>query len=423
MEERSVIKNIIIFMLVVLSSNLNGQSIGRSKKNKSNVEKFVLVPFAEAIHSDSIKIVTFIEIPFLALQFVKEGDEFKSGYQASIGIKGKNSEDLGHQVWTDTIKVSDYSYTKSGIKNRKHYANITIPVGGKYEVIGELQDNDTRKKGIRVKKLNFKAYSKLPVLMPPIFLLNLEGDWGFETGKIPTNGFRVREIGDGIDLKVSGFVDSGKFDVDIYLSNGTAIDSLMMQFSGYGDLGYFNENIFIPANQLKSLKNDFKIVLTQNGTTDIKKTAFSTYKPGISNYVYNIDMALRQMKYVMTNDERLQLKKKSKKDKEQLFYSFWKSRDPTPETEYNELMEEYYGRVWYANEHFDAWQPGWETDRGMIYVLFGPPDEIQRTHSSTSMSSLYQTWSYYKISKQFIFKDLNGFGDFRLETPFLGAGL
>ena len=103
--------------------------------------------------------------------------------------------------------------------------------------------------------------------MPPIFLLNLKGDWGFETGKIPTNGFRVREIGDGIDLKVSGFVDSGKFDVNIYLSNGTAIDSLMMQFSGYGDLGYFNENIFIPANQLNSLKNDFKIVLTQNGST------------------------------------------------------------------------------------------------------------------------------------------------------------
>ena len=121
MEEGSVIKNIIIFILVVLSSNLNGQSIGRSKKKNSNVEKFALVPFAEAIHSDSIKVVTFIEIPFYSLQFVKDGDEFKSGYQASIGIKGKNSEDLGHQVWTDSIKVSDYSYTKSGIKNRKHY--------------------------------------------------------------------------------------------------------------------------------------------------------------------------------------------------------------------------------------------------------------------------------------------------------------
>ena len=155
--------------------------------------------------------------------------------------------------------------------------------------------------------------------MPPIFLLNLEGDWGFEKGRIPTNGFRVREIGDGIDLKISGFVDSSKFDVEIYLSNGTIIDSLMMQFSGNGDLGYFNENIFIQANQLKSLKNDFKIVLTQGGSTDIKKITFSTYKPGMSNYVYNIDMAIRQMKYVMTNDERLQLKKKSKTEKEQLF--------------------------------------------------------------------------------------------------------
>ena len=98
------------------------------------------------------------------------------------------------------------------------------------------------------------------------------------------------------------------------------MDSLMMTFSGYGDLGYFNENIFIPAYQLKSLKNDFKIVLTQNGSTDIKKTAFSTYKPGISNYVYNIDLALRQMKYVMTNDERLQLKKKSKMENRALYH-------------------------------------------------------------------------------------------------------
>ena len=95
MEERFVIKNIIIFILVVLSSNLNGQRIGRSKKNKSNVEKFVLVPFAEAIHSDSIKIVTFIEIPFYSLQFVKDGDEFKinsaADNQLSYAIKLFNS--------------------------------------------------------------------------------------------------------------------------------------------------------------------------------------------------------------------------------------------------------------------------------------------------------------------------------------------
>ena len=95
------------------------------------------------------------------------------------------------------------------------------------------------------------------------------------------------------------------------------------------------------------------------------------------------------MKYILQNDERSKLKKKSKNDKEELFYSLWKERDPTPNTERNELMEEYYERVSYVNEHFDGWQPGWETDRGMIYILFGPPDEIQRTNSSTTNSSFW----------------------------------
>ena len=171
------------------------------------------------------------------------------------------------------------------------------------------------------------------------------------------------------------------------------------------------------------MKNDFRIVLTQKKSTDEKKVSFITYKPGVSNFVHNIDLALKQMKYVMTNEERVSLKGQSKKNKEQIFYTLWKERDPTPTTEYNELMEEYYGRVRYTNEHFDAWQPGWETDRGMIYILFGPPDEIQRTNPSTSTASLYQVWSYYKISKQFVFRDQNGFGDYRLDTPFLGAGL
>ncbi len=139
------------------------------------------------------------------------------------------------------------------------------------------------------------------------------------------------------------------------------------------------------------------------------------------------------MKYILRNDERSKLNVRSKEDKEELFYSLWKERDPTPQTERNELMEEYYERVSYVNEHFDGWQPGWETDRGMIYILFGPPDEIQRTNSSTSNSSLwndgtsinslYQIWSYYSISKQFVFRDQNGFGDYRLNTPFFGAGL
>ena len=128
------------------------------------------------------------------------------------------------------------------------------------------------------------------------------------------------------------------------------------------------------------------------------------------------------MKYILTSKERKKLKDISKTEREDFFYILWKDRDPTPNTEYNELMEEYFGRIAYVNEHFSGWQPGWETDRGMIYILFGPPDEIQRTNSSMTNSYLYQVWSYYNINKQFVFRDQNGFGDFRLDTPFIGGG-
>ena len=83
-------------------------------------------------------------------------------------------------------------------------------------------------------------------------------------------------------------------------------------------------------------------------------------------------------------------------------------------------MAEFFKRIDYVNEYFDGWKPGWETDRGQIYILFGAPDNIFRSQNFNSMSSS-QTWEYYKINKQFIFIDRNGFGDFKLTTPYFGS--
>ena len=434
MEKRSLNKiNILIVLLLTLLAFTHAQRMSRSKKQRTNVEKFVLAPFADAISSDSIRIVTYIEIPFYSLQFIKKGSSLIASYQASISIKDKKGKDLEHIIWSDSIITDIYTDTRSVVKNRKHFTEFVVSKGSEYELIGELQDLDTRKKGILKKKVDYREYDRLPSLMEPNYLLDLSGDWGFGRDKIPTRGYRVREIGDGIDLKITGFVNPGDYEVNIFLSNGTIIDSLVQRFTGVGDKGYFNEMIFIPATKFSALKNDFRIELSQGKKMVDKISSFSRNKPGISNYVYDVDLALKQMKYILQNDERSMLKKKSKNDKEELFFSLWKDRDPTPETDRNELMEEYYERVSYVNEHFDGWQPGWETDQGMIYILFGPPDEIQRTNSASSNSSfwndgnsatsLYQVWSYYTINKQFVFRDQNGFGDYRLNTPFFGAGL
>ncbi len=61
----------------------------------------------------------------------------------------------------------------------------------------------------------------------------------------------------------------------------------------------------------------------------------------------------------------------------QFIEQFWLRRDPTPDTEENEFREEHYRRIQYANEHFAAGIPGWRTDRGRIYIVWGAPDEIE----------------------------------------------
>jgi len=412
-----------LIVFIVVSTALFAQRSSRARKPRMNVEKFVLAPFPDAIHADSAKVVTFMEIPYYSLQFVKKGESYLAYYQASLSIRDKKGKDMDHIVWSDSIQVDLYTDTRSMMKNKKHFTEFNMPIGKRYEVIGELQDLDTRKKGILRKNVDLKPLVKKPVLMRPIFMLDLPGDWGFSKDKIPTRGFRVKEIGLGVDLKISGFVDKGEYEVDIFLTNGTANDSLIQKFTGSGSSGYFSQNIFIPSVKFNSLKNDFRISLSQGKKIDEQEISFSRYKPGISSYVDDVELAIKQMRYILSNDERKELKTRLKEDKEQLFYQLWKGRDPTPDTEYNELMDEYFQRVEYVNEHFSGWQPGWETDRGMIYILFGPPDEIQRSNPTATNSAIYQIWNYYKINKQFVFRDQNGFGDYRLDTPFIGAGL
>ena len=69
----------LFFILILAQASILAQQRTRSKKSKTNVEKFVLAPFPEAIDSDSIKVVTFMEIPYHALQFVKKENSFFSG--------------------------------------------------------------------------------------------------------------------------------------------------------------------------------------------------------------------------------------------------------------------------------------------------------------------------------------------------------
>ena len=81
--------------------------------------------------------------------------------------------------------------------------------------------------------------------------------------------------------------------------------------------------------------------------------------------------------WIITDEERAAFKQLTNdEERDNFIEAFWQRRDPTPDTEENEYKEEHYRRIAYANEHFAAGIPGWKTDRGRIYIIYGPPDEI-----------------------------------------------
>src|SRR6201997_79254 len=89
--------------------------------------------------------------------------------------------------------------------------------------------------------------------------------------------------------------------------------------------------------------------------------------------------------YIITDEERAAFKQLSNdEERDNFIEAFWQRRDPTPDTEENEFKEEHYQRIAYSNEHFAAGVPGWRTDRGRIYIVFGKPDEVESHPSGGS---------------------------------------
>jgi GWxTD domain-containing protein len=100
----------------------------------------------------------------------------------------------------------------------------------------------------------------------------------------------------------------------------------------------------------------------------LKKELDSQYKKWLDqDVVYIISPEERSaFLHLSTNEER-----------EQFIEQFWQRRNPDPESPENTFKEEHYRRIAYANERFASGIPGWRTDRGKIYIMWGPPDEIE----------------------------------------------
>jgi GWxTD domain-containing protein len=162
----------------------------------------------------------------------------------------------------------------------------------------------------------------------------------------------------------------------------------------------FAQNQASDQDQQDPLKRELSPEQKKKNAKALKRELSDDYKRWLDN-----DVA-----YIISDEERTAFKQLSNdEEREQFIEQFWLRRDPTPDTVENEFKEEHYRRIAYANEHFAAGIPGWKTDRGRMYIMWGPPDQIDSHPSGglynrpmdegggTTSTFPFETWRYRYI--------------------------
>ena len=129
------------------------------------------------------------------------------------------------------------------------------------------------------------------------------------------------------------------------------------------------------ASESDPLKRPLSDKQKKQNAKSLKVELSKTYKKWLDEDV----------RWIITDEEQKAFKLLSNdEERDQFIEAFWQRRDPTPDTIENEFKEEHYRRMAYANEHFAAGIPGWKSDRGRMYIMYGPPDEIESHPSGGS---------------------------------------
>lgn len=175
------------------------------------------------------------------------------------------------------------------------------------------------------------------------------------------------------------------------------------------DSGVQFAKISIPNSQFANAR--YKLVLSTPDNPTVTERIVNSQWLDMPVSLLNIDVAIDMMRFIIDREQLREIKSGSASEKERKFRAFWNERDPTPDTEYNELMTEYYSRIDQAYQRFTSpQQPGYETDQGRALILYGEPLNIRRELPTDRPTQ--EIWEYR--NRTLVFEATTGFGDFRL---------
>ncbi len=368
----------------------------------------------------------YIEVPYEALHFTKNDEVFQSRYELSINVYDSLETLVVDKWWTEKVETREYKQSISPVKSNLSQRTFML-TPGKYFVAVQIKDTETDKVTRMKRKIDVRDYYAPKFSVSDIILVNsLE----FDSGKAimyPNISGNIGGARDSFYIYFEAYnaigAESAHVGVMIHNVKGDIVqkDSFMQVLEPKKKSCFFQipTSRLIAGDYLIEVKAEPKLLNGAENPERISSTAtrkFIVRLRGLPVSIVNLDLAIDQLQYILDRDKLEEIRKAPPERKTEMFRDFWKKKDPTPTTEKNELMDEYYGRIQYANQNFGHYIDGWKTDMGMVYVIFGSPSNIER-HPFELDSKPYEIWTYYDLGREFIFVDMGGFGDYRLQTP------
>lgn len=418
-------------ILIILFS-LFAVHTGRAQSSSKSV-------FMDALcfRGDTANVVdVFVLVPYQILQFDKRGSRFVADVTVTIKIKDINSKTIKEISESKKVYVDKYEEAQGSKAGFYHNEQRFLLTPGNYTIDAVVLDNKSNNVSTKTRKITSIEFDKYPFSMSSIMLVS-------SVEQVNSKYKITPHLSDNISTLDEGFFI---FFETYSKENLDSVDYQVRVLNTKNEVIYTGERIrkvVMPYTPLKTTtqRNYIRVALPKKMTSGIytlRLYAFGKDMPADSDpkdflassersisiertftSAINDDMekAIRQLRYVATQTQIEEIQKgMNEEEKRILFEKFWKSIDPTPSTSLNEAFEEYYARIGYANEKFRSVGEGWMSDKGMVYVIFGAPDFMDRQPRRADGRTA-ERWTYNSINRTFTFVDNSGFDDFRLIQP------
>ena len=350
-----------------------------------------------------------------------------------------STNSVARDTWRDTLFTANFEETQSKEKYASGALSMQLSPGTynfmlQLSMMQEVSDRNTQRRNITVPDLNKKKTGEVYLIKEvdsapsttSLKLMNMENNVLFGKDfhaliRIPNYdssaeyGLKINNANISRNDTTSGF---NVFTYTIKKSDIRTNSTIKLNKSEnpslhliQGDHPFTYALVPIPASKFDNALYLLTVAKNKEDRS-LARYLFRSYWPDMPASLYNLNISIDMLKYILSENELNQLKKGNDEERERKFRQFWEQRDPTPNTVYNELMAEYYRRIDYAFKEFGSQENpmGHENDQGEVYIKYGPPNEKERIFPPDGKTR--EIWKY--PDRTFVFEASTGFGDFVL---------